>query len=44
MVEYDLHFENYKIEVNYPGSRYRTDFFFEDINMYIEIAGMMEIS
>ena len=42
MKEYDLHLENYKMEINYPSSRLLTDFFFEDIGLYVEIAGLMQ--
>lgn len=44
MKRFDLHKENYKIETNYPNSLKRCDFYFEDIDLYIEIAGMMRVN
>lgn len=45
MKEFDLHKLNYEVEKYYiSGEAFRSDFFFHDINLHIEIAGMMELN
>lgn len=43
MKMFDLHNENYSIEKTYPNSPLRSDFYFYDLDEYVEICGMMKI-